>query len=196
MPRIIATLCIVVLLGTRSVAAAPSEAEAAASARWVLIALRVLAYDKTIATRKPGDTVTIGLLAGSKAGGQKERELWQAGFAKLPRVKVGGRPVRVVMLDYKSEQAFEAALVKHAPAAVIVSSDLVGEQPAIRKITRARDVLTLTQREQAVQAGFAVGLVAGQERAEIIVNIEAAREEGVRFGAGLLQLARLVDEAR
>lgn len=194
MQKIIASLCIVVLLGTRALAA-PSEAEAAASARWVLIALRVLAYDKTIATRKPGDTVTIGLVAGPKPEGQKERERWQAGFSKLPRVKVGGRPVRIVLVDYKAE-TFDAAIVKHAPAAVIVSSDLVGELPAIRKITRARDVLTLTQREQAVRDGFAVGLVAGQERAEIIINIEAAREEGVRFGAGLLQLARLIDGAR
>jgi len=196
MPRIIAILCVLALFGARPLAAEPSQTEARESARWVLIGLRVLAYDKTLAKRKPGDAVTIGLVAGTKAAGQKERARWQAGFAQLPRVKVSGRPVRIVMLDYKTEQAFDVALVKHAPAAVIVASDLIGELPAIRKVTRARDVLTMTQREQSVRDGLSVGLVAGEERAEIVINIEAAREEGVRFGAGLLQLARLVDEGR
>ena len=191
---ILVAACLIVLAG-RPVAAEPSEAEAHAAARQVLIALRVLAYDKTLATRRPGDGLTIMIVSRSTATSQREREQWEAGFALLPKVKVGGRPVRVLGVDFQSEQAFAATVARYLPAAVIVVSDVAAELPVIRKVSRARDMLTLTQREQAVRAGLAVGLVAGAERAEIVINVEAAREEGVRFGAGLLQLARLVDEA-
>ncbi|MEJ7602954.1 MAG: YfiR family protein [Kofleriaceae bacterium] len=185
--------CLIGLFG-RPAAAEPTEAESRAAARQVLIALRVLAYDKSLATRRPGDGVTIMIVSRSTASSRRERERWEAGFSLLPKIKVGGRLVRVLGLDFQSEQAFAATVAKYLPAAVIVVSDIAAELPAIRKVSRARDMLTLSQREQAVRDGLAVGLVAGAERAEIVINVEAAREEGVRFGAGLLQLARLVDE--
>jgi hypothetical protein len=188
-----ATIALLCLLATASAHAEPTDAEAKASARQVLIALRILAYDKALAERRPGDTVTIIIVSGGSVAGRAERERWQAGFALVPKVKVGGRSVRVVALDYGSREAFDAALAKHAPAAVIVAHDLEGRLSDIRAVVRARRCLSIGG-ERALRAGLSVAVVPGHERDEILINLEASRAEGVRFAAGLLQLAKIVEE--
>jgi hypothetical protein len=117
-----------------------------------------------------------------------------AGFALMPKVKVGGRAVKVHAVDFESEQALDAVAAAHRPAAVIALADLGAELPAVRRVARARKALTFSRHEGAVREGIAVGLIAADDKDEIVINLAAARAEGVRFDAGLLQLARLVDE--
>jgi lysophospholipid acyltransferase (LPLAT)-like uncharacterized protein len=50
--------------------------------------------------------------------------------------------------------------------------------------------------ERDVRAGLAVGLAETEDGDEIVINLEGARAEGAKFSAGLLELARLVDETR
>ena len=188
-----AIVMLVLLLAGRA-AAEPSVAEAKDAARQVLIALRVLAYDKTLVERHRGEVVTVAVVAAATDASRAERARWQAGFALLPKVRVGGRAVRVVAIDYGSRRAFEAALARHAPAAVIVAAGREASIDDVRDVARARKVLTIARSEAAVRAGLAVAIVPGRERDEILINIEASRQEGARFGAGLLQLAKLVEE--
>lgn len=187
---------LVILLGAAPRAHAEvSDAQATAAARRVLIALRVLAYDKTLAERHPGEVVVVAVASTSSAAGQAERAVWLAGFALLPKVKVSGRPVRVVLLDVGGKVTIAKQLAATLAAAVIVTADVAPSLPELRTATRAAHALTVTQHESAVASGLAVGLVRGKEREEIVINLEAARAEGARFGAGLLQLARLVESA-
>ncbi len=191
MRAVIALLC---LLATATAHAEPTEAEAQSSARRVLIALRILAYDKALADRHPGGTVTIAIVSGPSEGGRAERERWQAGFALVPRVKVGGRALKIVAFDYGTRKTFASALAKHAPAAVIVTGDLDGAISDIRVVTRAQKTLSIST-EHALHAGLSVAIVERQERDEILINLEASRAEGARFAAGLLQLAKLVEDS-
>jgi hypothetical protein len=174
--------------------AAPSEAEAKAAGRQALIALRILAYDKQLAERSPGATVTIALVSSPTPEGRAIRERFVAGFAMMPKAKVGGRSIRIVSLDAGTEKVVTASLVAKTPTAVIVVDDLGDKLVPLRNAARALDVLTVSLREVDVSRGLSVGIVPARERDQIVINIEAARAEGVRFGAGLLQLARLVDE--
>ncbi len=63
-------------------------------------------------------------------------------------------------------------------------------------LTRSHDVLSITTREADVVKGLALGVVPGKTRDEIVVNVRAAAAEGVKFDAGLLQLARTVEGPR
>jgi hypothetical protein len=181
-----ARIAMLVVLALVGVARAEPTPEAKATARQVLIALRVLSYDKTLAERHAGDTVTIAVVSSRSAEGRAERDRWAAGFALLPKVRVTGRPVRVITLDVDQ-------LAQQTPAAIIVTSELDGELAAVVRFARTRQLLTFSRREPAVRAGIAVGLIEGKERDEIVINLESARASGTRFGAGLLQLARLVE---
>lgn len=188
-----AAIALICVLAFAPAHAEPTEVEAKAAARQVLITLRILAYDKALAERRPGDVVTIAIVSGTSAAGRAERERWQVGFALVPKVKVGGRAVRVVAFDYGSREAFDAALARHAPAAVILAHDLEAFAD-IRRITRARRILSISN-ERALRAGLSVAVVPRQERDEILINLEASRAEGVRFAAGLLQLAKIIEDA-
>jgi hypothetical protein len=179
------------MLATTVAHAEPTDAEATAAARRVLMALRVLAYDKTLANRRPGETITIAVVSPATSLGRAERTRWLAGFALLPKVKVGGRALRVVAFDVGGDKAFDALVVQHGPAALIVASDLGRALTTVINVARTRDVLSISTNENDVRAGLAVGLIAGRRRDEIVINLESSRAEGVRFGAGLLQLARL-----
>lgn len=190
----IAALALSILCFARLAHAAPTEAEAKAAGRQALIALRIVAYDKQLAERSPGTSVTIALVSSPTPEGRAMRERFAAGFALMPKAKVGGRALKIVAFDAGGEKATVAALVAKTPSVVIVVDDIGANLAALRAAARARHVLTISLRESDVARGLSVGIVAARERDQIVINLEASRAEGVRFGAGLLQLARLVDE--
>ena len=191
MSRALAVLLATALLLGRA-GAAPDD-QTTLAARHALIALRVLAYDKRLAERSPGAAVTIAIVSTPTESGRAARAVLEAGFALLPKVKVGGRAVKVVTVEATSDKALTKALTDAAPSAVIVVDALGDRLSALRDVARARSVLTMSWREADVTSGVTVGIVAAREREQIVINIAAARAEGVRFGAGLLQLARIVD---
>jgi hypothetical protein len=190
--------CMLALAVALSLAARTARAETAAeaTARRVLIILRVLAYDKALATRAPGDELAILLVSAPTEEARRDREGWRAGFAMLPKVRAGGRPIKLYTIDYSGDRQFDSAVALIRPAAVIVGSGLAGDVAGIRRVTRARQASSFSTREADVRDGVAIGIVMGEERIGIVINLEAARAEGARFGAGLLQLASLVDERR
>lgn len=191
-----AALALALLLVSRLAQAAPTEAEAKAAGRQALIALRVLAYDKQLAERSPGTVVTIAIVSSATPEGRASRARFEAGFAMMPKAKVGGRAIRIVSFDAGSEKAVTAALVAKTPSVVFVVDDLGEKIAPLRNATRARDVLTISMRESDVTSGLSVGIVPARERDQILINMEAARQEGVKFGAGLLQLAKLVEASK
>lgn len=191
------TVIVIALCMVAGVAhAAPSEAEANVAGRQLLIALRILSYDKQLAERSPGTTITVALVSSPTTAGRALRQRFEAGFALMPKAKVGGRALRLVSFDAGNTKAITAALTAKAPSVVIVVDDLGDRLAPLKTGARARRVLTMSLRESDVTNGVSVGIVAGREREQIVINVEASRAEGVKFGAGLLQLARLVEAER
>jgi hypothetical protein len=186
-----ALVAFAVALGTAR--ADDGDDDKTAAARRALIVLRMLAYDRGLATRSPGSEVVVFIVAGPDKRGRAERDTWRDGFALLPKVKVGGRPVRAVPIDYEDAAKLDALAARQHPAAMIVTEGLAGEADALRRVAGTRQVIAVSLREAEVRNGYAIGLIAGDRRDEIAINLEAARAEGARFGAGLLQLARIVD---
>ncbi len=193
MTRSLLAVMFIIAVLARPTAAQPSDAGAEVAARQVLIAVRVLSYDKSLADRAKDSVVTIALVSSPTTEGRSARARFVAGFALMPKLKVGGKPVRVVGFDVTERTVFEPALVARAPSMVIVVDDLGDKLGTVSAVARKHAILTVSLREADVSRGISVGVVPAAERNEILINIEQARSEGVRFGAGLLQLARLVD---
>jgi hypothetical protein len=171
--------------------------EAAASAlaaRRALVVVRILAYDKALATRVHDGVLIVAVVARPTAAGQAEQARWLDGFRQLPKVRAGGHGLRVVQLALDTPARFAAAVARLHPAALILPPGLGAARSAVSAASRATAALTFTSDEADVRAGLAIGVVPGVDRDAIAINLEAARAEGARLGAGLLQLARLVDE--
>jgi hypothetical protein len=175
-------------------ARADGDTATEARARQVLIVLRVLAYDRALATRAPGNRVGVLILHDTSKTSRADAALWAAGFALVPNVKAGGRQIRPMPLEVGSEQALDAALALHRPALVILAG--VSDIAVVRRATRKHQAMSFSPREVDVRAGVAFGIVQTEEGNQIVINLQAARAEGAKLGAGLLQLARLVEAPR
>jgi hypothetical protein len=187
-PALVAALVVVALLGWAGQAAAEKPAR-----RDVLVFLRVLAYDKQLA-RRADEAVVVAVVYPTTTAGGRERDAWMAAFGEVKKVKVAGRPVIAVSLGFHDAAGLERTMADLAPAAVIVCGGLDAAVTDLRTVTRRHHVLSFSRAERDVRAGLAVAVVAGASRDEIVINLAAARAEGAKLDARLLQLARLVEE--
>jgi YfiR/HmsC-like len=169
----------------------------AADDRRALVMLRVLAYDRQLA-RRSGDEVRVIVVHPGGEAGAVERERWLAAFGKVHKVKVDGRSVAVIAHKFESVAALDKALETLRPAALLACDGLLKQIAGAKlaSLTRTRKVMSFATREADIVAGLTVGVVAGKSRDEIVVNVAAATAEGVKFDAGLLQLARSIKGAQ
>lgn len=176
--------------------AAPIEAADASDERRALVMLRVLAYDKHLGDRIGDDNVAIVVACPATEAGNAERARWTAAFGSAAQLKVAGRSVSVVAHRFEDARALDHELQSAHAAALIVCDGLTGSVKVgeLAAVTRARKVLSFSTREAEVTRGLAVGVVPGAKRDEIVVNLAAVTAEGVKFDAGLLQLARTVED--
>lgn len=63
---------------------------------------------------------------------------------------------------------------------------------SLARITREKKILTLTGSPQYIDMGIAVGFGVRSNRPEIIINLNAAREEGADFSSQLLKLSKVI----
>ena len=189
MRRALATLAIV--LGLAGVVRAESDDEVAA--RHLLIALRVLAYDRALADRVTGSDIVVVVIHADTDAGRADRDRWLAGFALVPNVKVSGKPVRAMAIAL--DDKLDANLAASHPALAIVSAGIT-DIKAIRRATRAHHVLSFSLRDSDARDGLSVAYRERDDGNELLVNLDASRAEGVRFAAGLLQSAHLVEEGK
>jgi len=183
-------LTIAVVIVCVLVSSSPATADAIDDRR-ALVMLRVLAYDKQLSQRV-GDRARVVVAYVADDAGAAEGARWIAAFSKASKVKVNGIPVVVVPYRLESTDGLARAL-EHS-AALIACDGLTRALPVgtLAKLTRGKRVLSFATRETDVAAGLAVAIVKGKERDEIVINLRAAQAEGVKFDAGLLQLAREV----
>jgi hypothetical protein len=183
--RWLVVACLVALVARIDLASADTDD------RRALVVLRVLAYDKHLGERV-GDVVRVVVVY--PKGDDDEAGRWRAAFAKISKLKVDGRSVVIAAQEIDKPDQLGRALANLKPAALI-ACDGIAKRIAIddiAKATRANHVLSFTTRAGEVEQGLAVGIVPGKEHDEIVVNMTAAAAEGVKFDAGLLQLARTV----
>jgi hypothetical protein len=182
--RAAALACVALLCAAR-----PAHADDDADRR-ALVLLRVLSYDRNIASRA-GDRVTILVIYDEPATAD-ERDHWLTALAGVRKITVADRATATRTHAFKDAARLEAEVRDTHPAAIVVCNGVDRGLAAIRDVARAHKVMTFTTREAEVEAGFSVGLVAGEHRDVIAINLDAARAEGVQFEAGLLKIARRI----
>jgi hypothetical protein len=172
--------------------ASPASADASDDRR-ALVMLRVLAYDNHLRDRA-GDAVGVVIVYPAGDSGAAERARWTSAFANARKLKVDGRPVVVSAHRFESARSLERTLRDLHPVALLACEGLANAIAIddLAALTRAHKVLSFSTRERDVARGLAVGIVPGTARDEIVVNQRAATAEGIKFDAGLLQLARTV----
>ena len=163
--------------------------------RRALVMLRVLAYDNHLGQRAH-DAVKLLIVHRRDKEGAACAAGWVEAFDKVRKVRVNGRSVQILVHAFDEASDLDRALKEPDVTALVACDGLAREIPVaeLAKLTRAHKVLSFAMREDDVVAGLSVAIVAGRDpdrpRDEIVVNPRAAAAEGVKFDAGLMQLAR------
>ena len=116
--------------------------------------------------------------------------------AVIEAAKSRSLPVTCVPLEVGSQQLLRKRLTETNANIVYVAPLRAVDVGDIGRITRQRDIRSVTGIPEYVDLGIAVGIGLRNRRPLIIINLEAARAEGAAFSSQLLSLARIVGPLR
>ena len=159
-----------------------------------LLLLRVLAYDRELKRRSGGERVVVAVVfrAGDKASEDAAAKIVRAMEVAAEGATVLGMPVQVV--SFPADATLDEKVRMSRAAALYVSPGLEDSLGPLIQVTRRRSVLSLTTRYESVRSGVAVGFVLRTSRISVIVNLPAARAEGVDFESAFLRVAEVIKE--
>lgn len=159
-----------------------------------LLAVRVLAYDRNLHKRVGARAATVVVLF--QEGNQTSESVSIDITGALEDIgvtsTVDGLALRVTALAYNGAAELDAKLAALHPAALYVCPGLSDALPAITTTAHKRAFLTLTNTGQYIKGGLSVGLLHGEDRPLLIINLPAARAEGADLDAALLRLANVI----
>jgi hypothetical protein len=180
----------VLLLGALA-AAAPARVASPEETATRLF-LRALTFDHGAPERSDDELVVAVLFDGTSRESRVEATAIAAELVRegRRRARAGGRTIRVDAVDCLARGALDA-LRAHTDAAY-VARDLAARLPAILERTRRHHIATLVMARRLVELGASIGVVMEDQRAVLLVNLEASRAEGLALSAHLLRVAEVI----
>ena len=154
--------------------------------------LKVVEFDREFLNRV-GDEVVVGVLYQSRlrisaaAVADAQRFIQEEGLDS-----VRGIPLRFVFLDLSSGDGLEAVSNDGDLDLLYVAPIRAVPIDQITRITRERDLPTMTGVAEFVRDGLGIGVTVQSQRLRIIVNLPACIAEGVDLSSELLKLAEVL----
>jgi len=105
--------------------------------------------------------------------------------------KVQNIPIRVVSIDIDTEY-LEYTIERENIDVLYLTQLRAVEIGDIAKLSRKKQIVTLTGIPDYVKAGVAVGVDIKEEQPQILINLPASKAEGVDFSSQLLKLAKVI----
>ncbi len=174
---------------------AATPARAANEEIAVAMLLRVLAYDAGLRARV-GDSVTVAVPGGPGcAAGDGELAALRRALGKVSTLTLQELPIKVVEISFTDGPSLAAALKATQADMIILGACLAGVVGVITPLTRAAKVTSAATSAPLVEAGVAIGIVPvpGKEKPRLMVNLPAAKAEGMTLRADALRVALVVE---
>jgi len=187
--RIVAGL-LVALVGC--LICAPTFADEPPVSQQALLLLRILAYDRGLKARTGGQKVVVAVAyrAGDKSSEDARSKVVRSLEDVAGETTVLGMKVAItsIAVDGSLDDKVNGA----HPAALYICPGLDDAIGPISQVTRRRSVLSLAPRPEPARNGLAVGFDVRDARTVVIVNLAAARAEGVDFESAFLRVAEVI----
>lgn len=157
----------------------------------VPLLLKILTFERNLRGHR-SQPLRLGVLFQSQVEESREAfDAFTATAAKGP-MRLGSRAIEIVPID-AADDAEVARVLGTAPIDVLYVAPLRAIAiSAITKLTRQREIITLTGVPAYVDQGLSVGVDARGGRTRVVINLGAHRAEGAEFSAQLLKMARIV----
>jgi len=157
---------------------------------------KILTFDRKLGARAAGDDIVIAILYQETfRTSVTARNQVQETTKRIGGTSILGHPVNWMWLELGQVTDLEAAFVKYGVDVIYVAPIRGVGLDRITTAARGKQVTSFTGVPEFVDRGIAVGIGLKRERAQILINLVAARAEGAEFGAQLLNLARVIETA-
>lgn len=178
-----------IAIGLTSSAAMANTLEARAAK----MHLRVLTYDRNMATRGGKDTVILGVVYDpqNKASEQAARTMGGAFVQAAGEAKLNDRQVNVVLVPWSGDE-MGTALSSQNVAILFVASGTWNVVEAVKQTASTYRIPTLSGSRTMVEAGIGVGVLASDQGIRILINRKAAAANGMDLDARVYKSAELV----
>ena len=158
--------------------------------RHAAIMARVLSYELTLDERA-GDSVEIGIVyRDGDATSRANADEWLRALQELAPINVTNRPLRASKIPYGMNE-LKAALDRGVDV-LLVTEGLASEANGIAQLARARHVLTAGNSPSFVQTDLTLCVTDVAEKTKILVNLNEANLEQIKFSSRLLALATII----
>ena len=151
---------------------------------------RVVAYDRSFASRAGGAAVILVFARAGNAGSTRTAAQIGDALRRLPNL--GGLPIAVEIVAFSGAAALAQQVATQHACIVYLSTGLSNDVAAIAGALDGRSVMTVSASEQDAGAGAVLAFELDEARPRLVVNLAHARRQLVAFSSNLLRLARVV----
>jgi hypothetical protein len=163
----------------------------ASKTRNAAILARVLSFELTLDERV-GPSVGVAVLykRGDKVS-EANAEDWFQALSAMSSVKIKNRPFFAVKTAYSASEVIQDIANKGVDV-VLISDGLIAETDEIVRLARSKHVLTASNAVSSVQKNVTLCVIEEADKTKIVINLNAAQQEGIRFSSNLLKLATII----
>lgn len=162
----------------------------ASKSRNAAILARVLSFELTLDERVGASVGVAVIYKRGDPRSEANADEWLAALRSLSSVRIKDRPFSAVKVAYS---VADLAAAIDAGADVLLASDgLTAELDAIAQLARSRHVLTASNAVDGVARTLTLCVTEEQDKIKILINLNTAHLEGIRFSSNLLKLATII----
>jgi hypothetical protein len=154
------------------------------------VLLRVLTYDKNLASHGQGDFVVLIVYEPGQNTAFAEAT---AAAAAMKGMSLAKRPLRFADVELRDPSALAEAASKASANALLLLPGLsrAGEDAAV-SVAKSTGCYTLSLDPRLVERSFLIGVSYKDGRPQLILNIAAAKTAHADFDVAILKLARII----
>jgi hypothetical protein len=172
--------------------ALPAGAAELADVRWALpVFLRVLSLDSKYSEHVAGPTFVLLVPAPSSRAAERAEVVKAAQELKIGSVK--GKPLKVVEAELTDKVALAKVIKDSQAAAIFLVPGLTrAEVKVVVEASVPLHTYTLAIKDDMIDDGVLLGVLARGEMRRVLLNSKAARELGVTFNDDVLKYVKTV----
>lgn len=165
-------------------------ATAIADGKRATIVAKALSYEPTLPERAKGQVqVAILYRAGDSKAEARAKE-WEGSLRAIADVKIQGMTLSPARYPFGSDTAAE---LKKRGAHVIVMCDGLSAQLAqVKALAAALKALSIADVRSDSEKGITLGVFMEGGKPKVVINLQGAKNDGVKFSSKLLQIAEVI----
>jgi hypothetical protein len=160
--------------------------------RAAAIFARVLSYELTLDQRAGDEVGVVVVYKRGDTASQATADEWLRALNQLSAVKIKNRRFFALKIAYDAVEL--RSLIQQRGVDVLLASDGLTDEDArgLSELSRAQSVLSAANSPPYVEGNMTLCVTEKDGKPHIIINLRAAKLEGIRFSSSLLQLARII----